>query len=274
MSDDDDALGHVTRAAAEACERARADLAEAARELGTRGERPSARRLGLIAEGLAEPAEDDAAALERAITDALAGLAAVLRDLQTDAAASGAERATELVARTMARLYPLRRALAAAPEAEPEAMLLVTAKPRPRAVLQLVEQDDEDAPPASEEDRELDALRPDERRSQERVALEVDIGLHSETNFFAAYGDDVSEGGLFVATYDLLPVGSALTLSFVLPHGPQVIVRGRVAWLREADSFDTDLHPGMGVVFLDLDERGLAAIRDYMRRRAPIFYDG
>lgn len=272
MSDGNDALGHVTRAAAEACERARSELAEAARELGACGARSSARRLGLIAEGLSIPDEHDANALERAITDALAGLAAVLRDLQSDALA-GTERGTELVARSMARLYPLRRALSTALEAEPEAMLLITAKPRPRAILQLVEQDEEE-PPMSEEDRELDALRPDERRSQERVALEVDIGLHSETNFFAAYGDDVSEGGLFVATYDLLPVGSALTLSFVLPHGPQIVVRGRVAWLREADAFDTELHPGMGVVFLDLDERGLAAIREYMRRRAPIFYDG
>ena len=106
------------------------------------------------------------------------------------------------------------------------------------------------------------------------MTLEVDIGLHSETNFFAGFADDVSEGGLFVATYDVLGIGSELTVSFVLPTGAQVTTRGRVTWTREAKDHESDLHPGMGVAFTDIDAESVDAIRRFMAARAPIFYEG
>ncbi len=156
---------------------------------------------------------------------------------------------TESVARTLAVLYPARKDLerALAPEEAPAIPL--TRRPDGR----------DDAPA-------------EERRTAPRVAVETDIGFHSETNFYTGFSGDLSDGGLFVATYDLLPVGTELTVSFVLPEGHQVTARGHVSWLREALDHDGDLHPGMGVAFDDLSMPDHDAVMRFLRRRAPLFY--
>lgn len=113
-------------------------------------------------------------------------------------------------------------------------------------------------------------LTPDERRRLHRVELEVDIGVHSETNFYAGFSGDVSEGGIFIATYKPLPVGTHTTVSFVLPGGHHVITEGVVSWVREAT---WDLTPGMGVTFTRLADYDRQMIQWYAQQRTPIFFD-
>src|SRR5690242_18025634 len=48
------------------------------------------------------------------------------------------------------------------------------------------------------------------RRTYERFPIEVSVDLVSEHNFFAGLSLNVSEGGLFVATHLVRPVGSRL----------------------------------------------------------------
>ena len=96
-----------------------------------------------------------------------------------------------------------------------------------------------------------------------------DAAVLSDPRFAAAIlpvGD-----GLLVATYDLLPVGTELTLSLVLPGGKQVIVSGRVTWIR--DPHDGELAPGVGVRFQRLDEDDRAAIDLFLKKRAPMFFE-
>ena len=109
------------------------------------------------------------------------------------------------------------------------------------------------------------------RRYSRRVQLDVDIGLHSETNFFVGFAEDISDGGLFVGTYDRRPVGKELTLWLVLPGGKQVVVSGRVTWIR--DPHDGDLAPGVGVRFERLDEDDRKAIDRFLSKRAPMFFE-
>ncbi|MCC6874807.1 MAG: TIGR02266 family protein [Sandaracinaceae bacterium] len=242
----------IAQASLAAAGQARADLAQAAAELAQAQAFELELRLGRAAKLLALD-KTDPSALHGCLADVMKALGAVLLELQTQAAPE-TELATVLVARTMARLHPLRMALeeeVAQPVAVP---LLRTKKHRP--VLEVVPDDEPSA----------------ERRELPRVALEVDIGLHSETNFFVGFGDDISEGGLFVATYDLLPVGRELTLSFLLPDGTPVTVLGRVAWIREPRGLESSLQPGMGVTFVDLDPESLDAIRRYTRLRPPMFH--
>lgn len=249
----------LARTAATACARVCADLEGVARDLGASGAREDLRKVLRVVGALERAEGAPLEPLTRAVAEAADGLAGLLGDLQSRASASELDPALECLAKSMVTLHPLRRALESALAVEPAAMPLVRPKKR-RAVLELVPDADDPRPPA-------------ERRDRDRVALEVDIGMRSETNFFAGFGDDVSEGGIFVATYDRLPIGTELTLSFVLPSGAQVVVRGRVAWLREGSGFDSEFHPGMGVSFADLDEAGRAAIREYMQHREPIFYE-
>lgn len=240
--------------AALGCLRAQAPLERARADLGERRTRDVARQIESVQKLLQHADGASGETLGHVLEDALEALGRVLRELQTSA--PWAHTAAEQVAAVMASLYPLRRALESELQVEAAPIPLGQPKKR-RAVLELVPE--ADAPV-------------DERRELTRVALDVDIGLHSDTNFFTGFGDDVSEGGLFVATYSPLAIGTELSLSFVLPGGSQVSARGRVTWIRAPHSDDGDARPGMGVAFTSVDAAGLDAIREFMTRRAPLFY--
>ena len=187
-----------------------------------------------------------------ALADAMDTLAALHKDLLAAQARDGVlAHAAAAIARTLTILHApraeLERALGVPTGRGDEAtapMLLAkvklqrkkpTRKKKPR--LELVVDEDEE----------------DERRGEDRAEVSCDIGFHSETNFFAGFTGDLSDGGLFVATYDMLPVGTELTLSFVLPGGYPVTTRAKVRWTREARDDDPEFHPGMGVSFEDLE---------------------
>jgi uncharacterized protein (TIGR02266 family) len=112
-----------------------------------------------------------------------------------------------------------------------------------------------------------------DRRRAPRVEIETDIGFMSDTNFFTGFSGDISEGGLFVATYRPLDIGTRITLSFVLPGGHQITADGRVAWVRATDDPDSDVMPGMGVAFETVSDGGQAVIEEFVRLRQPLFYD-
>jgi uncharacterized protein (TIGR02266 family) len=100
--------------------------------------------------------------------------------------------------------------------------------------------------------------------------LEVEVGLVGENNFFAGLSMDVSEGGVFVATYEPSPIGTNLMISFVLPDGHSVTTPGVVRFLIDARG---DIPPGMGVSFADLAHEDLKAIRKFCKTRRPTYYE-
>jgi uncharacterized protein (TIGR02266 family) len=131
--------------------------------------------------------------------------------------------------------------------------------------------------PAARNEKRTSSRAPagDERRKYERHSLTAEVGLRSESNFYTGFSDDVSEGGLFIATYTLLPVGSKLEVSFWLPSGHEVICTAEVRWVRDTRSSDDHGHvsPGIGVRFTGLTSDHLSAIRHFMDMRPPMFYD-
>jgi uncharacterized protein (TIGR02266 family) len=109
-----------------------------------------------------------------------------------------------------------------------------------------------------------------DRRSSPRIAVEAELGFQSETNFFNGFSEDLSDGGLFIATYNVLPIGSELTVTFGLPEGREITAEGRVAWVREPHG---DVSPGMGIRFTELGDDDHAAILRFIGERPPVFYD-
>ena len=109
-----------------------------------------------------------------------------------------------------------------------------------------------------------------DRRSSPRIAIEAELGFESETNFFNGFSEDLSDGGLFIATYNVLPIGREIIVKFGLPEGREITTEARVVWVREPHG---DVSPGMGVQFLDLDEEDHAAILRFIEERPPVFYD-
>lgn len=109
-----------------------------------------------------------------------------------------------------------------------------------------------------------------ERRTLERVALEADVSLFSPTTFWAGLTEDISEGGLFVATYQCEPIGTGVDLRFELPTGQSVSVRGVVRWLR---GHSDDAMPGMGIAFEGLTQEDTRVIRSFVKHRPPLLWD-
>jgi uncharacterized protein (TIGR02266 family) len=172
------------------------------------------------------------------------------------------------VARTLALLYPVlqhsarqRRArIPAGGLSDSDARELRTMAAYPRA------------PAPTGRFRRPSEFEGAERRAQttRRVFVEVEIGLTSESHIYTGLSFDVSTGGVFVATYEAAPPGTAVTLYFVLPAGQVVNAEGVVRWTRGASA---DTPPGMGVAFTSISQESLAHIAAFCESRPPLYFD-
>ena len=114
---------------------------------------------------------------------------------------------------------------------------------------------------------------PANRRAAERVKVAAEVGLYSDSNFYTGFSEDVSEGGLFVTTYDLLPIGAVIELEFGLPGGAEFQLKGVVRWIRDPIMSTEDAFPGMGVQFVDLTDDDKLLIQEFVGSREPLFYE-
>jgi uncharacterized protein (TIGR02266 family) len=89
------------------------------------------------------------------------------------------------------------------------------------------------------------------------------------TESLTDYSVNLSTGGVFIETVNILPEDTALKIDFLLPEGNVVRCRGRVAWNNPpARRKSEQLPPGMGIQFLDLSLADLALVRDYVETRS------
>ena len=100
---------------------------------------------------------------------------------------------------------------------------------------------------------------------------ELHLEFTADTEFFAGLDQDMAQGGVFVATYRRVPVGTALTLELELPCGTNVTARGRVAWLRDTGA--GQCRPGLGVQFTELSPAALVAIARYVKHVPPLYME-
>ena len=112
-------------------------------------------------------------------------------------------------------------------------------------------------------------IAPGTASEDDRVELELEF--ESETQFFAGLNQDMAEGGVFVATYRVEPVGTQLTLRFELPCGMAVTARGRVAWTHAP--LAGNCRPGMGVQFTELAPAALTAISRFATHVPPLYME-
>jgi uncharacterized protein (TIGR02266 family) len=175
------------------------------------------------------------------------------------------EQTTSTVARTLALLYPISKLLEELAK-QPKAPLPLTKKP-PKKI----------PPPVPHKERAKTVRSPKrearERRTSERRIIEVDIGIQSATNFFTGFTQDISSGGLFVSTFDILAIGTPLNINFRLPGGPVLSLNGTVRWIREYNETNPEMEPGMGIRFEELNSRDAEAINEFMAQNPPIFYE-
>ena len=173
---------------------------------------------------------------------------ALLQDVKSHHA--GIALATKALARVMQKLYPLAQAPTIRPA--PAAVAAAHASAIPKAAR---------VPNLSAEAADASA----------RERLEANVGATTESNFFVGFSGDISEGGVFVATYATLPLGTPVELLVTLPGGFEKTIRGKVRFVR--DPMDMDSEPGMGVRFDRLEDEARDLILRFIRKRPPLFYD-
>lgn len=110
------------------------------------------------------------------------------------------------------------------------------------------------------------------RREYSRFHVDLDVTVGSDHNFYAGFAENLSAGGVFIATHKLKPVGSKIELSVNLPDGMQLYAEGEVRWIRVFNEL-SDTPPGMGVKFSDLPEASVALIQGFLSQRDPLFFD-
>ena len=104
--------------------------------------------------------------------------------------------------------------------------------------------------------------------------MRLEITYESEHNFYTGFTENISSGGLFVATHQPRKIGDMIDLTFSLPGlGQPCHVLGRVRWVREYHGAMADSTPGMGIEFVSLEERERRAIEAFIKYREPIFFD-
>ena len=113
----------------------------------------------------------------------------------------------------------------------------------------------------------------DARRHHPRHHVELEVTMESETNFYLGLTENLSEGGLFIATHLHKPIGTQIEVSFKLPDVAEPIkVTGTVRWVREY-SETTEAHPGMGIRFEHLGREEAEQIQRFLAARDPLFFD-
>src|SRR5258706_6931355 len=113
-----------------------------------------------------------------------------------------------------------------------------------------------------------------DRRAAPRVFVDLEVDYASEDNYLFAYITDISETGIFVRTTTPEPPGTHLNLRFRLDAAkgaPQLEVEGEVIWINPYRPGSADnLHPGMGIRFVALEDELKDRLLELVRRFADL----
>ena len=113
-------------------------------------------------------------------------------------------------------------------------------------------------------------------RAAERFDLEVTVDLESDHNFYTGLTQNISSGGVFIATHHLRRIGDRITLKFTLPGSAKVLeVETEVRWIRENTALlqAGESGTGMGVRFINLSAETQTAINSFVQSRESLYYD-
>lgn len=111
------------------------------------------------------------------------------------------------------------------------------------------------------------------QRTAKRVDVELEVTLSGPHTFFSGFTMDISEGGVFIATHQIFPIGTEFRI--ILFVGKEKLeIESEVVWVRGEDSaIISGEEPGMGLRFLSLDDRSLSVISEFIKKREPLLYD-
>jgi len=91
------------------------------------------------------------------------------------------------------------------------------------------------------------------KRAQQRLTMELDVDLDGGDGTCQGFSENLSRGGMFVATHLEKAVGSSVEFCIHMPEGFDAVRGvGEVRWIRAHDEW-SDVPPGMGILFVRLE---------------------
>ena len=135
--------------------------------------------------------------------------------------------------------------------------------------------------PSPEEEAEMRAAVEAEQRAKDeeeanrrrsvRLALHANVTLRSETNFFSAMTENISDGGIFVSTLSPPEIGESVKLQLTVDGEGAIIVAGIVRWLRSTE----DGYSGCGIQFVKLTDEARRTVDNLVNsiERDPLLAD-
>ena len=214
-----------------------------------------AQAVGALFEAERASSDVDGRASVKHAMGSLSQTMALLQEVKTQNHAI--ETATKTLAQVMGKLFPLAQATSirpTRPSNQAPAAVIPQAAPLPAEARSVT--------PAPQ----VMTVPPGTRAN-----LEANIGATTESNFFVGFSGEISDGGVFVATYLSLPIGAKVSALVTLPGGYEQSIPGTVRFVR--DPMDMDSEPGIGVKFDRLGGEARELILRFIRKRPPLFYD-
>ena len=121
------------------------------------------------------------------------------------------------------------------------------------------------------------ASTPEQRHERQaaRHELEINVDFESDSNFYTGLTQNISTGGIFLATHAPKKVGDHVVVRFMLPGVSQpIVIDTEVRWLRHSSSLHrSDGPPGMGLRFLSLTAEQATQIQRFIDNRDSLYYD-
>lgn len=104
-----------------------------------------------------------------------------------------------------------------------------------------------------------------------RIPLEAPVRLRQRRRTWTGTARNLSRGGVFVESSELLDRRAELEIALALPETPLALAStAQVIWTRPPDG---ELAPGMGLRFLGLDRRTMRQLAEYVDERLPAPFD-
>jgi type IV pilus assembly protein PilZ len=125
-----------------------------------------------------------------------------------------------------------------------------------------------DAGPASAEPPETNPFdRQEDKRYEDRAAIQLRVDYKRINTFFADYTKNISKGGTFIRTTKPLDVGTEFVFVLSVPsHNTQLALKGEVVWIVTEEKASSDNPAGMGIKFKFTNDEERVKVDDFVEK--------
>jgi uncharacterized protein (TIGR02266 family) len=101
-----------------------------------------------------------------------------------------------------------------------------------------------------------------ERRQHPRVKLRVEVSYQKMDSYLHRFTDNISEGGCFIETDQVLAPRTEVPLEFSFPNHPDpLVIIGEVVWVVEGT------HSGMGIQYKKISADAQKVLKEIVQSR-------